>query len=67
MANNETECPNCARKHGLIREIRLDNEQFAGQQDLFLYNVEHEGFSAVASAFSKGPFIPFIVQQRELN
>lgn len=54
MPEHDTECPNCARDHGLIREIRRENKQFAAQHDLFMYNVEREGFSAIASAFSKG-------------
>ncbi|KAF8306968.1 hypothetical protein DL93DRAFT_2178260 [Clavulina sp. PMI_390] len=54
LNEHETECPTCARDHNLIREIRRDNEQVAAQHDLFLFNVENEGFSAVASAYSKG-------------
>lgn len=54
LNEHETECPTCARDHGLVREIRRDNEQVASQHDLFLFNVENEGFSAIASAFSKG-------------
>lgn len=54
LNEHEIECPNCARDHGLVREIRRDNDHFATQHDLFLYNVENEGFSAIAAAFSRG-------------
>ena len=31
LADHETECPNCARSHGVIREIRRNNERLADQ------------------------------------
>jgi len=54
LPENESECPQCARSHGLIREIRRNNEKLADQHDLFLADVEERGFSAVASGFSRG-------------
>lgn len=54
LAENETECPNCARQHGMLREIRRNNERLAGQHDLFLSEVQEGGFSAVAGAFGRG-------------
>lgn len=54
LGGQETECPNCARQHGVIREIRRNNERLADQHELFLADVEESGFNAVASAFSRG-------------
>ncbi|KAG8932101.1 hypothetical protein FRC02_001657 [Tulasnella sp. 418] len=54
LGEHENECPNCARTHGMIREIRRDNERFADQHDLFLRSVEETGLDAIASGFSKG-------------
>jgi hypothetical protein len=54
LADHETECPNCAREHGVIREIRRNNERLADQHDLFLSEVQQDGFRAVAAAFSRG-------------
>jgi vacuolar protein sorting-associated protein 11 len=52
--DHETECPNCARAHGVIREIRRNNERLADQHDLFLSEVQENGYAAVASGFSRG-------------
>ncbi|KAG6841392.1 hypothetical protein C0991_011556 [Blastosporella zonata] len=55
LADNETECPNCAREHSVIREIRKNNERLADQHDLFVSEVqEGGGFEAVAAAFGRG-------------
>ncbi|KAK4697377.1 hypothetical protein P7C70_g8221, partial [Phenoliferia sp. Uapishka_3] len=56
LAENETQCPNCARTHGVIREIRRDNEKLAGRHDLFAEEVREsdDGYAAVAAAFGKG-------------
>ncbi|KAH8117125.1 hypothetical protein DFH11DRAFT_1579398 [Phellopilus nigrolimitatus] len=54
LAENETECPNCARDHGMLREIRRNNERLAGQHDLFVSEVKEGGFSTVAGGFSRG-------------
>ncbi|KAJ7919036.1 hypothetical protein B0H13DRAFT_2230943 [Mycena leptocephala] len=54
IQENETECPNCVREHGVIREIRRNNERLADQHDLFVSDVKEGGFSALASAFSRG-------------
>jgi hypothetical protein len=56
LGENESQCPNCARTHGVVREIRKNNEQFAGRHDLFLAEVaeSEDGFGTVAAAFSKG-------------
>jgi len=54
IAENETECPACAREHGVIREIRHNNEKLADQHDVFLSEVQEHGFEAVASAYGRG-------------
>ena len=54
LPDNDTECPNCAREHGVIREIRRNNEQLADQHDVFLEEVREDGFKAVADAFGRG-------------
>ncbi|KDR73804.1 hypothetical protein GALMADRAFT_251620 [Galerina marginata CBS 339.88] len=54
IAENEAECPACAREHGVIREIRLNNEKLADQHDVFLSEVQENGFEAVASAYGRG-------------
>ncbi|KAF8163747.1 hypothetical protein B0H34DRAFT_795410 [Crassisporium funariophilum] len=54
IAENETECPACAREHGVIREIRQNNEKIADQHDIFVSEVQENGFEAVASAFGRG-------------
>lgn len=54
IAENETECPNCAREHGVIREIRQNNLHLADQHDVFLSEVQESGFDAIATAFGRG-------------
>ncbi|KAF4614763.1 hypothetical protein D9613_002508 [Agrocybe pediades] len=54
MSENETDCPACAREHAVIREIRLNNEKLADQHDVFLSEVQENGFDAIASAFGRG-------------
>jgi hypothetical protein len=54
LAGEETECPRCAREHGVIREIRRNNERLADQHDVFLSEVQENGFKAIAGAFSRG-------------
>ena len=54
MPQNETECPNCAREHCIIREIRRNNERLTDQHDLFLSEVREGGFDALATGFSRG-------------
>ncbi|TFY61363.1 hypothetical protein EVG20_g7092 [Dentipellis fragilis] len=54
VADHETECPNCARAHGVIREIRRNNERLADQHDVFIADVKENGFNAVAAAFGRG-------------
>ncbi|KAJ3715949.1 hypothetical protein DFJ43DRAFT_838133 [Lentinula guzmanii] len=56
LPDNDAECPNCAREHGVIREIRRNNEQLADQHDLFVSEVQEGGFKALANAFSRGLF-----------
>ncbi|KAJ3838462.1 hypothetical protein F5878DRAFT_652044 [Lentinula raphanica] len=56
LPDNDTECPNCAREHGVIREIRRNNEQLADQHDVFVSEVQEGGFNALANAFSRGLF-----------
>ncbi len=40
--------------HGMIREIRRNNERLADQHDVFLSEVKESGFTAVAAGFSRG-------------
>lgn len=54
LGEHETECPNCARAHGLIREIRQNNERLVDQHDVFLQEVREGGFSALAAGFGRG-------------
>ncbi|KAG5725103.1 Vacuolar protein sorting-associated protein 11 like protein [Termitomyces sp. T112] len=54
LTDNETECPTCAREHGVIREIRKNNERLADQHELFISEVQEAGFSTVAAAFGRG-------------
>ena len=54
LGEHESECPNCARAHGVIREIRRNNERLADQHDVFLSEVKEGGFSAVAAGFGRG-------------
>ncbi|KAL5529475.1 hypothetical protein ACEPAG_5460 [Sanghuangporus baumii] len=54
LVENEQECPNCARQHGMLREIRRNNERLAGQHDVFVSEVKEGGFSALAAGFGRG-------------
>ncbi|KAG2070492.1 hypothetical protein BDR04DRAFT_1099977 [Suillus decipiens] len=54
LLDHETECPLCVRQHGVIQEIRRNNERMADQHELFLADVQDNGFKAVASGFGKG-------------
>ncbi|GAA5978916.1 hypothetical protein JCM5350_004175 [Sporobolomyces pararoseus] len=56
LGENDSQCPNCARTHGVVREIRKNNEQLAGRHDLFLSEVaeSEDSFATVASAFGRG-------------
>ncbi|GAA5850787.1 hypothetical protein JCM9279_003922 [Rhodotorula babjevae] len=56
LGENESQCPNCARTHGVVREIRRNNEQLRGRHDVFLEEVRgaEDPFAAVAGAFARG-------------
>jgi hypothetical protein len=54
LLDHETECPLCVRQHGVIQEIRRNNERMADQHELFLADVQDNGFKVVASGFGKG-------------
>ncbi|CAL1708669.1 unnamed protein product [Somion occarium] len=54
LGDHDTECPNCARSHGIVREIRRNNERLADQHDVFLSEVKEGGFTAVAAGFGRG-------------
>ncbi|KAF5330983.1 hypothetical protein D9619_005205 [Psilocybe cf. subviscida] len=54
LADNEHECPACVREHAVIREIRQTNAKLADQHDIFLSEVQENGFEAVASAYGRG-------------
>lgn len=44
----------CAREHGVIREVRQNNLSLADQHDVFLSEVQENGFEAIATAFGRG-------------
>ncbi len=54
LGDHDTECPVCVRAHGVIQEIRRNNERLADQHDLFLADVKENGFRTVAAAFGRG-------------
>ncbi|KAH8995422.1 hypothetical protein EDB92DRAFT_203974 [Lactarius akahatsu] len=54
LGDHDTECPLCVRAHGVIQEIRRNNERLADQHDLFLADVKENGFRTVAAAFGRG-------------
>jgi hypothetical protein len=54
LLGQETECPLCAQEYGVIREIRRNNERMADQHDIFMSDVQENGFKAVAEAFGRG-------------
>ncbi|KAH7908522.1 hypothetical protein BJ138DRAFT_1128397 [Hygrophoropsis aurantiaca] len=54
ILDHETECPICVRQHGVIQEIRRNNERLADQHDLFLSEVQENGFRAIATGFGRG-------------
>ncbi|KZO93812.1 hypothetical protein CALVIDRAFT_539718 [Calocera viscosa TUFC12733] len=54
LSDQDPECPNCARAHGIIKDIRRNNARMADQHDVFLADVEENGFSAIAAAFGRG-------------
>ncbi|KAG2041346.1 hypothetical protein BDR03DRAFT_1007183 [Suillus americanus] len=54
LLDHETECPLCVRQHGVIQEIRRNNERMADQHEVFLADVQDNGFEVVASGFGKG-------------
>lgn len=54
LFENDTACPLCTRQHGVIQEIRRNNERLVDQHDLFLAEVKDSGFRAVAGGFGRG-------------
>ncbi len=54
LGDHDTECPLCVRAHGVIQEVRRNNERLADKHDLFLADVKENGFHAVAAAFGRG-------------
>ncbi|GAA5822514.1 hypothetical protein JCM10212_002761, partial [Sporobolomyces blumeae] len=56
LGENESQCPNCARTHGVVREIRKTHEQLASRPSQFLDEVRdgEDPFAVVASAFGRG-------------
>ena len=54
LGDHDTECPLCVHSHGVIQEIRRNNERLADKHDLFLADVKENGFHAVAAAFGRG-------------
>ncbi|KAG2070502.1 kinase-like protein [Suillus decipiens] len=59
--DHETECPLCVRQHGVIQEIRRNDERMSDQHELFLANVQDNGFKVVAFMWWKvGISVDFI-------
>jgi vacuolar protein sorting-associated protein 11 len=56
LGADESECPTCARDHGIIAEIRRNNMRLAGQNELFLNEVKEGGFESLAAGFGRGWF-----------
>lgn len=54
LGDHDAECPLCVRAHGVIQEIRRNNERLADKHDLFLADVKENGFHAVAAGFGRG-------------
>ncbi|KAI6030894.1 hypothetical protein F5J12DRAFT_903240 [Pisolithus orientalis] len=54
LLGSEATCPLCERQHGVIQEIRRNNERLADQHELFFSEVRENGFRAVASGFGRG-------------
>lgn len=54
LGEHDTECPSCARAHGIIREIRRTNARLADQHGVFLSEVKDGGFAAVTAGYSRG-------------
>ncbi|EMD38025.1 hypothetical protein CERSUDRAFT_113136 [Gelatoporia subvermispora B] len=54
LGEHDMECPQCARAHGVLREIRRNNARLADQHDVFLAEVREGGFSALAAGFGRG-------------
>ncbi|KAI6047551.1 hypothetical protein EDC04DRAFT_2618926 [Pisolithus marmoratus] len=54
LLDDDTTCPQCARQHGVIQEIRRNNASLANQHELFVSEVQEHGFYAVASGFGRG-------------
>ncbi|TFK22979.1 vacuolar membrane protein [Coprinopsis marcescibilis] len=54
LADHETECPTCVQEQSVIKEIRRNNERLADQHDVFLSEVQENGFEAIASAYGRG-------------
>jgi hypothetical protein len=54
MAESKTECSVCAREHGVIHEIRHNNLSLADHHDVFLLEVQENGFEAITAAFGRG-------------
>ncbi|KAI6039353.1 hypothetical protein EDC04DRAFT_2868030 [Pisolithus marmoratus] len=54
LLDDDSTCPQCARQHGVIQEIRRNNASLANQHELFISEVQEHGFYAVASGFGRG-------------
>lgn len=54
ISEHEPECPICAQEHSVIRDIRRSNELSADQHEVFLSEVQEDGFKAIAAGFGRG-------------
>ncbi|KAF8839363.1 hypothetical protein BDN67DRAFT_776266 [Paxillus ammoniavirescens] len=54
LLENETACPLCTHQHGVIQEIRRNNQRLADQHDSFLADVDENGFRAIAGGSGRG-------------
>jgi len=53
LGDNDAECPNCARSHGLVREVLRSNAQFADRHDLFVQECAHRSSARADRAGSR--------------
>lgn len=56
LADNESECPLCARSHGVIRELRKNQKDLIERHDIFLNGVKTEGFDLISLNFANKLF-----------
>ena len=53
LGDQDTECPLCVQAHGVIQEIRRNDERLADQHNRFLGDAKENGFRAVTAVFGR--------------